>query len=428
MKKSVSLALKQGLTLGALLKVKGSYKLSKAAIKQMAIQAKKAKEKIKVVKIKAVKAIKRRFPIDDEILDSDPTLASGRPATLLPEAQPTAFSMKSYSASDFLMIYDFFHLYRHQVSSPQFTLEELEEALDPDGTPSGWNHPLIISLYLTLLRALCGRKANGTPVVDAELVDQGEQVETVDYSLPAARLLWGHFTNFLTWPEILRRYALSTDSATMKSNSAVLQQMSENERQAAGSIMTGLLDGDSVLKGAVEKLGAYGGKLNSAHVVALLRFLVNEVLALPEVAQKITDDGARIQAARLEHRRAIFEDRKAVARKEGKPLLLGKRKSTGADEDGDENGVAEVELTTEEAAALLKSATSQYIKTETKYPVRRDKLGEDRHKREYWFIPALKQLLVRTNIEKDAENTDGSLMKEEWGKLTSVLELEQLVC
>ena len=81
--------------------------------------------------------------------------------------------------------------------------------------PRGASATLLAGLCLSLLRLLCGRREDGSALGgggpgSAEGPCCGGAA--ADGSLPSPRFAWGPFTNFLTWPEVLRRYVHAADA------------------------------------------------------------------------------------------------------------------------------------------------------------------------------------------------------------------------
>ena len=98
--------------------------------------------------------------------------------------------------------------------------------------------------------------------------------------MPLARKLWGHYLNGFTFPEVIRRYALS------------LERFSLSER-----LEPSYLESDPILKIAVARLETTDlMAMGAAEVLALMRMLVNEALSLPPIVEKITSDAESIQS------------------------------------------------------------------------------------------------------------------------------------
>ena len=151
--------------------------------------------------------------------------------------------------------------------------------------PRGQSACLLSRLFLALLRAICGRGADGGPAprvaldtpgakvtgsactlhppcdpalftyccsINTPIVAKQSVVLAEDHSLPAARFFWGHFSNAFTWPEVLRRYVAAADAMSVGWHQDTLRR--GEGRPDFGSFSTGnrtLLSGDAALCQAV---------------------------------------------------------------------------------------------------------------------------------------------------------------------------------
>ena len=487
-KKHCTAALKTAVKQGKVLKVKASFKLSKATVAAMAQARRKANQ---AAELKA-RAMRRRFPVPDADLDADPELAARRPPRPLPRpvaALPGGIGTSEGGAGgDLVAVWDFFRLYGGclPTPAPAFALEDLARAaFDEAGrraSPRGPSASLLASLNGCLLRALCGRFDDGRPL-GAEPGGADAGAERVDRSLAAPRFAWGHFTNFLTWPEVLRRYATAANAQSEAAGALAARRFARSPALPDGgaSRPVGLFAGDAGLARAVASLATAPsyGDLGGADVLALLRFLASDALCLPGLEAKISKDASELQEARLAYRRAVAAERRAVLRAEGTSRSKAFAATAaggggGSDEAGGGGGLsdsgdaakgagdggggggerktgggnpfADETTTPAEAAAEVSATRNALCKAEARVPVRREALGEDRAGRSYWEVPGLKHLVVRwmspgTAAVPEGEGVMGCGGKgvdgggkggvaepvEHWGALTHLADLEQLV-
>lgn len=127
---------------------------------------------------------KRKFPVEDDLLDTEEDLINQRPETKRPEPTPM-LEVSPSVVGDLIMTWDFFRLY-HKIlpvgptqASLQFTLEDLQTALLDDQratAPGGPSARLLRSMCMSLLRMLCCRSENGGKAQVLTQSSEGERV------------------------------------------------------------------------------------------------------------------------------------------------------------------------------------------------------------------------------------------------------------